>query len=129
LVKPFSARELLARVGAHLQMARLRREANELLRESEERLQIALDTGKLSSWQLDFATLHMDCTAQCKANYGLPPDSLFSYERLCELIHPDDREQVNRRSDRPSTATPTTTPSTVPSGRTAARTGSSPEAG
>ena len=26
-------------------------------------LQIALDTGKLGSWQLDFATLHMDCTA------------------------------------------------------------------
>ena len=44
-------------------MARLRREANESLRESEERLQIALDTGKLGSWQLDFAMLHMDCTA------------------------------------------------------------------
>jgi PAS domain S-box-containing protein len=29
LVKPFSARELLARVGAHLQMARLRREGEE----------------------------------------------------------------------------------------------------
>jgi signal transduction histidine kinase/DNA-binding response OmpR family regulator len=37
LVKPFSARELLARVSAHLQMARRRREANESLRESEER--------------------------------------------------------------------------------------------
>ena len=29
LVKPFSARELLARVGAHLEMARVRREAGE----------------------------------------------------------------------------------------------------
>ena len=38
-------------------------EANEPLRESKERLHIALDTGKLGSWQLDFATLHMDCTA------------------------------------------------------------------
>jgi PAS domain S-box-containing protein len=37
LVKPFSARELLARVSAHLQMARLRREANESLRASEQR--------------------------------------------------------------------------------------------
>jgi signal transduction histidine kinase len=37
LVKPFSARELLARVSAHLQMARLRREANESLRQADQR--------------------------------------------------------------------------------------------
>jgi len=37
LVKPFSARELLARVTAHLQTARLRREASESIRASEER--------------------------------------------------------------------------------------------
>jgi PAS domain S-box-containing protein len=37
IVKPFSARELFARVGAHLRMARLRREADAALRESEER--------------------------------------------------------------------------------------------
>ena len=37
LVKPFSARELLARVGAHLQMARMRREAAEALREADRR--------------------------------------------------------------------------------------------
>jgi PAS domain S-box-containing protein len=35
LVKPFSARELLARVGAHLQMARLRREGERAVRERE----------------------------------------------------------------------------------------------
>jgi PAS domain S-box-containing protein len=38
LVKPFSAKELLARVGAHLAMARLRREAEAALRASEEAL-------------------------------------------------------------------------------------------
>ncbi|MEO6035945.1 MAG: PAS domain S-box protein [Verrucomicrobiota bacterium] len=37
LVKPFSGRELLARVGAHLNLARVRREAYAALRESEER--------------------------------------------------------------------------------------------
>jgi signal transduction histidine kinase/DNA-binding NarL/FixJ family response regulator len=35
LIKPFSARELLARVEAHLRMARFRREANEALRERQ----------------------------------------------------------------------------------------------
>ena len=37
LIKPFSARELLARIGAHLQMARIRREAAEALREADRR--------------------------------------------------------------------------------------------
>jgi PAS domain S-box-containing protein len=37
LIKPFSARELLARVAAHLDMARLRKEAEETLRESEKK--------------------------------------------------------------------------------------------
>jgi PAS domain S-box-containing protein len=42
LVKPFSARELLARVSAHLQTARLRAEATEAVRRSEERLRVTL---------------------------------------------------------------------------------------
>lgn len=37
LVKPFSARELLARVGAHLKLARVRKDVDARLRESEER--------------------------------------------------------------------------------------------
>jgi PAS domain S-box-containing protein len=38
LVKPFSARELLARVGSHLAMARIRRESEEQFRALSERL-------------------------------------------------------------------------------------------
>ncbi len=38
MIKPFSARELLARVQTHLELARVRAEANELLRKNEERL-------------------------------------------------------------------------------------------
>lgn len=38
LVKPFSSRELLSRVAAHLKLARARNEANTALRESETRL-------------------------------------------------------------------------------------------
>src|SRR4029077_12612824 len=38
LVKPFSARELLARVQTHLELARVRQESSELLRQNEQRL-------------------------------------------------------------------------------------------
>lgn len=54
LIKPFSARELLARVAAHIAMARLRREAGEAVRASDakaqaqaERVQLALDAGAI----------------------------------------------------------------------------------
>jgi signal transduction histidine kinase len=42
LVKPFSARELLARVQTHLELAQVREEANDLLRKNEERLRAFL---------------------------------------------------------------------------------------
>ena len=43
LIKPFSARELMARVAAHLDMARLRKEAAEQIRESEERFRAVVE--------------------------------------------------------------------------------------
>ncbi|HSF60051.1 MAG TPA: ATP-binding protein, partial [Candidatus Binatia bacterium] len=39
LIKPFGARELLARVGAQLELGRLRRDAEQKLRENKERLE------------------------------------------------------------------------------------------
>jgi PAS domain S-box-containing protein len=66
------------------------------LRESEERLKIALQTGKLGSWQLDLITNTLESSDQCKANFGLSPEEDLSYQRLFELIHPDDRTYVGR---------------------------------
>ena len=44
LVKPFSARELLARVRALLQITRLRRESEQAIRQSEERFRVLFET-------------------------------------------------------------------------------------
>ena len=56
LVKPFSARELLARVEAHIKLQRLRRETNAVLRVSEQRLQ-RLNTASLA---INAASTHED---------------------------------------------------------------------
>jgi PAS domain S-box-containing protein len=48
--KPFSARELVARVGAHLKIARIRAEAETELRESEARFRILADSAPALIW-------------------------------------------------------------------------------
>ncbi|MDZ8183382.1 MAG: PAS domain S-box protein [Nostoc sp. ChiSLP02] len=70
-------------------------EAN--LRENEERLKIALQTGKLGSWQLNLVTGVLDTSDRCKLNFGLPPEAELSYQRLFEFIHPDDRQSVQQK--------------------------------
>jgi PAS domain S-box-containing protein len=53
LIKPFSARELLARVGAHVEMARLRRAAASALLESEKRFRELADNAPVMIWITD----------------------------------------------------------------------------
>ncbi|MFZ2007108.1 MAG: ATP-binding protein, partial [Stellaceae bacterium] len=53
LTKPFSARELIARVKANLEMARLRREATRDLRESEARFRNMADHAPVMMWMTD----------------------------------------------------------------------------
>jgi signal transduction histidine kinase/DNA-binding NarL/FixJ family response regulator len=91
LIKPFSARELLARVQTHLELARVRNEANELLRKNEERLRAFV-------------------TASADMVYRMSPDwtKMYSLEGkgfiadtkephaswMDTYIHPDDRPQI-----------------------------------
>ncbi|QJW83646.1 PAS domain S-box protein [Ramlibacter terrae] len=53
LVKPFSARELVARVRSNLDLARVRREAQAVLRESEERFRNMADHAPVMMWVTD----------------------------------------------------------------------------
>lgn len=69
--------------------------AQEALRQSEERLRIALDAAQLGAWQLDLASGVLDCSPTCKANFGLPPDAPISYSKLLAAIHSDDRDAVS----------------------------------
>jgi len=50
IVKPFSARELLARVEAHLSLARMRKEADSARRLSEVRLALAIEAAQMFAW-------------------------------------------------------------------------------
>ncbi|HKV07728.1 MAG TPA: PAS domain-containing protein, partial [Thermoanaerobaculia bacterium] len=72
------------------------KQAEEALLASERRLELAMAAARLGSWHLDLGTLRLTCSASCKANFGRPPDSSFSYEDLLEAIVPEDREGMQQ---------------------------------
>jgi PAS domain S-box-containing protein len=91
LAKPFSARELLGRVGAAVALAAQRRETARLLRESRERFDQALDAARIVAWEWDPHADRVVTTPNFAEIYGLP--SLESAEQSFALVHPDDRER------------------------------------
>jgi signal transduction histidine kinase len=74
LIKPFAARELLARVGALIELVRMRRDADEREREIAMRLEGALADGRVgtASWQARTRELRPD--ANFVRLFGLPPE-------------------------------------------------------
>ncbi len=92
LAKPFSARELTARISAHLELARVRREATAALAESEERLRLALDAASMATfvWDLERGVAQLD--SRTRALLGLPPQSTFTVQQALDtMIHPEDK--------------------------------------
>ena len=57
LVKPFSGRELMARVSARIEHTRLRERANEMVRVSESRYRAIFETAGASIWDEDFSAV------------------------------------------------------------------------
>src|SRR5262249_792379 len=76
-----------------------RKHAEEELRASEQRLEIALEAAKLGSWHVDFRANEMTYSDASKPTFGPPPDANFAYKDLIETIHPDDRERALQRAE------------------------------
>jgi len=66
-----------------------------VLAESEQRLRLAVATGRLGVWELDLATRVFTASNQCKANYGRRADEAFSYDDMRAAVHPEDRARVD----------------------------------
>lgn len=75
---------------------RVWKQTQQRLQESEQQLHLALETAKLGVWQLDLSTGLFDCSITCKANFGLPPETVFTFDALLEAVLPEDRERIRR---------------------------------
>ncbi|MBE9205352.1 GAF domain-containing protein [Nostoc sp. LEGE 06077] len=71
-----------------------RQQTETFLRESDQRLKLALQAAKLGSWQLDLKTWELSASSQCYINFGLSSETEFTYSKLLECIHPDDRSNM-----------------------------------
>jgi PAS domain S-box-containing protein len=90
LIKPFSARELLARVDAQIQRNRFEKELNA----AEQRLQAALAAVRMVAWEWDPITDKMNTSATGAEVFGLRPgETLSTGEFGFALVHPDDRDR------------------------------------
>jgi len=94
LVKPFAARELLARVNSHLALARLRRDAAERMRRSEARLKAAVDLVGLAPYAWDPVTNALEWDDRLRAMWGLKPGAPVDDKVFLAGIHPEDRPKV-----------------------------------
>ncbi|APR74880.1 Chemotaxis protein methyltransferase CheR [Minicystis rosea] len=96
LVKPFSPRELLARVGARIELARLRRQVareTERLRESEARFRAVADAAPVMIWLSDpsGACEYVNATW---ARLTRQTSSQSLGDGWLDVVHPDDRARA-----------------------------------
>jgi PAS domain S-box-containing protein len=95
LTKPFTAHELLARVAAHLHLARWRREVAATLREKEERLRAALNASKTGTFRWDIRTNSLDWDESLDGLFGLPTgQTVRSLKNFIACVHPNDQQGV-----------------------------------
>jgi PAS domain S-box-containing protein len=82
---------MVAQVFAH---ALARKQSDQLLRESEERLALAAESAGAGLWSLDLASGSLWATDMALELLGLPPGDTIDLDRFLSLIHPEDRDSV-----------------------------------
>ncbi len=71
-----------------------RRKAEQALRDSEERLSLAASSAEAGLWVMNAETGRIWATHKTREILNFDPDESLSFERLLEIIHPDDREKA-----------------------------------
>jgi PAS domain S-box-containing protein len=100
LIKPFNARELLARVSACLEISYIRTDAEKTVREKEERLRAALAASETGTFRWDFITNQLQWDENLDRLFGVQPGTTVrSLDKFIEIIHPEERQQAIERCE------------------------------
>lgn len=71
-----------------------RKQAEAALRESEDRLRLAIHSADLGTWDWNLLTGELRWDAGCKALFSLPADAESNIEIFYQGLHPDDRDRL-----------------------------------
>ncbi len=96
LIKPFSARELRARVQANLELDRARRTRDRLER-SRALLDDAERLARIGSWEIELATGAITASTELARQFSMTPEELLAKgveATIVEVVHPDDAARV-----------------------------------
>ncbi|GAB1541219.1 hypothetical protein NUACC21_38890 [Scytonema sp. NUACC21] len=80
-------------VGASIDISE-RKQTEEALRASAERLSLALEASKMGDWSWDAATDIVKFSPRAAEIFGIPPDSDITWTQIRDLLHQDDRERA-----------------------------------
>lgn len=72
------------------------RRAEEALRQSRRDLDRAQEVGQIGSWRLDVRRNILTWSDENHRIFGVPKGTPMTYETFLDIIHPDDREHVDR---------------------------------
>jgi two-component system cell cycle sensor histidine kinase/response regulator CckA len=94
---PYRARDgtLLGTFGIAHDITR-RKEQEQALAQSEERLRLALEGADMGTWDIDLVKGTTTWSDGLRAIYGVGPDYPAGFAHVEPLIHPDDREWVTQ---------------------------------
>ncbi|MFN3323727.1 MAG: PAS domain S-box protein [Bryobacteraceae bacterium] len=96
-------------VGAFVVDVTEERRVQNALRESTERLQLALDSAQMGTFDLNLASMRLQWDERSHALFGMPPGAEVDLESAMARIHPEDRDRVWKKLDQ-LTATPSSEP-------------------
>ena len=66
------------------------------MREAEERLRMAIEAGRLGTWEFDPQQHRLFASDDCRRHFGRAPHDRFDYDDLLAAVHEDDRERRQR---------------------------------
>jgi PAS domain S-box-containing protein len=73
-----------------------RKQIEVALRESENRLRLAMESAELGTWDFNPVTSVLKWDDRCKAMFGLSPDAEITWDIFLAGLHPDDRERTRQ---------------------------------